>query len=190
MAHILLFHSIRGLRPVEEAAATRLRAAGHTVTVPDLFAGRKVEDVEAGFALMESIGWETVLDRGTAAASGLPDGLVLAGASMGAMLAGAVLRQRPDSAGLLLLHGMAELPTDVRPGLPVQVHLASPDPFEDEGFVAEWAEAAKQRVALEMYRYPGPGHYFLDATLPDYHADSAALVWQRALGFLGRLGAA
>lgn len=187
MAHVLLFHSIRGLRPAEAAMAARLRAAGHEVTLPDLFDGRTVEDVEAGFALQQAIGWETIVARARAAAAGLPAGPVLAGASMGASLVGGALADRPDSAGLVLLHGMAELPPAVRPGLPVQVHMALPDPFEDEDFVAEWAAAAAERVALEMHRYPGPGHYFLDESLPDHDSAAAALAWERVLGFLGRL---
>ena len=39
MAHVLLFHSVIGLRPAVLTAAERLRAAGHTVLTPDLFDG-------------------------------------------------------------------------------------------------------------------------------------------------------
>ena len=72
---------------------------------------------------------------------------------------------------MLLLHGPCEIPVDARPGLPVQAHLAEPEPFDDEGFIADWAEGAREaRVAFELYRYPGAGHYFTDASLPDHDA--------------------
>ena len=36
-------------------------------------------------------------------------------------------------------------------------------------------------------RYPGAGHYFTDATLPDHHAAAAALAQKRVLAFLAGL---
>ncbi|MGV9810010.1 hypothetical protein [Micromonospora chersina] len=67
MAHILLLHSVFGLRPAVLAAADRLRAAGHRVATPDLYEVPAAETVEAGFALFEKIGRDTVLDRARAA---------------------------------------------------------------------------------------------------------------------------
>ena len=39
MGHVLLFHSVLGLRPVERGLADEWRAAGHEVTLPDLYDG-------------------------------------------------------------------------------------------------------------------------------------------------------
>ena len=51
----------------------------------------------------------------------------------------------------------------------------------------EWiAEAEAMPVALEVFRYPGVGHYFTDRTLADYDAAAAELLLGRALAFLGR----
>jgi dienelactone hydrolase len=61
---VVLFHSMFGLRPVELAAAERLRAAGHEVALPDLFDGAIVPgDLDAGFAQMKRIGWDTIVGR-------------------------------------------------------------------------------------------------------------------------------
>ncbi|MGC1215112.1 MAG: dienelactone hydrolase family protein, partial [Micromonospora sp.] len=72
MATILLFHSVYGLRPAVSAAADRLRADRHEVVTPDLYGLPAVETVEEGFALLDKVGRETVLDRARAAARDLP----------------------------------------------------------------------------------------------------------------------
>jgi dienelactone hydrolase len=70
----------------------------------------------------------------------------------------------------------------------VQAHLAEPEPFDDEGFIADWAEAMRAAgLAFELHRYPGAGHYFTDATLPDHDPAAAALAEKRVLAFLARL---
>lgn len=40
VAKIVLFHSVLGLWPMELRAADRLRAAGHEIVTPDLYAGQ------------------------------------------------------------------------------------------------------------------------------------------------------
>src|SRR5438067_1865185 len=50
MAHVALFHSMLGLRPVERLAAERLRQVGHLVTTPDLYDGRTASSMADGFS--------------------------------------------------------------------------------------------------------------------------------------------
>ncbi|MGC3864348.1 dienelactone hydrolase family protein [Micromonospora chersina] len=185
MAHILLLHSVYGLRPAVLAAADRLRAAGHRVATPDLYEVPAAETVEAGFALFEKIGRDVVLDRARAAAADLPAETVLAGFSMGAGVAGALLAERPEAAALLLLHGTGGDPGSVRPGLPVRLHLADPDEYEPQDEVVDWQRAMTAAGAeLRVHRYPGAGHLFTDPGTPDHDAPSAALTWDRVLAFL------
>ncbi|MFU8871527.1 dienelactone hydrolase family protein [Micromonospora sp. SL4-19] len=185
MAHILLLHSVYGLRPAVLAAADRLRAAGHQVTTPDLYGQPAVDTVEEGFALLDKVGRDVVLDRARAAARELPGEAVLAGFSMGAGVAGALLAERPGAAALLLLHGTGGAPDSVRPGLPVQLHLADPDEYEPQAEVDEWLRAMTAAGAdVSVHRYPGPGHLFTDPGVPDHDASAAALTWDRALAFL------
>jgi dienelactone hydrolase len=95
---VALFHSMFGLRPVELDAADRLRAAGHRVVTPDLFAGAvaaepgAVPTMDNGFALMERIGWDTIMARARAAVHDLPPNTVLAGFSMGVGVVGSLCR--------------------------------------------------------------------------------------------------
>ena len=91
-----MLHAIHGLGPAQLAAADRLRAAGHTVSVPDLFAGRTATTVDEGFGLQAEIGWPVICARAEAAAAGLPADTVLAGFSMGAAVASHLWEKRPS----------------------------------------------------------------------------------------------
>jgi dienelactone hydrolase len=156
--------------------------------LPDLFDGRTAESVEEGFAIEAEIGWDELGARAVAAVEAVPPEAVLAGASMGAAVLGHVWPLRPAAAGLLLLHGTAWVPDRPTPGQPVQVHIAEPDAYEAEADIAAWAAAAARAgLAAEVFRYPGAGHYFTDAAIADHDPAAAALVWERALGFLARL---
>ncbi|MGK5675929.1 dienelactone hydrolase family protein [Micromonospora sp. URMC 106] len=185
MGHVVLFHSVYGLRPAVLTAADRLRAAGHTVVTPDLYGEPAAETVEDGFALLRKIGQEAVLDRARVALREAPADAVLAGFSMGAGVAGAMLAERPDAAALLLLCGTGGEPETVRPGLPVQLHLGDPDEYDAEPEVEQWRRAMTEAGAeLSVHRYPGVGHLYTDPDLPDHDPAAAARTWERAIAFL------
>jgi dienelactone hydrolase len=183
MAHIVLFHSILGLRPIEHAMATRFRGEGHSVTLPDLFDGRTTDDFDAGFAIRKEIGNDAIMARATAALAASPDDAVLSGVSFGAFLIAQFWDNRPRMAGALLYAGITPWMTPPRANLPVSAHIARPDPFDDEDFFAEWA-ADRGEAKLELHRYDGVGHYFLDPTLPGHDAANAALCLDRSVAFL------
>ncbi|MET8996854.1 dienelactone hydrolase family protein [Amycolatopsis sp. NPDC004169] len=187
MSDIVVFHSVLGLRPVELGLAGRLRAAGHRVTTPDLYAGRTASTLEEGFALKDAVGWETITDRALHAVRDLPAETALIGVSMGAGVVGTVLPHRPGTAGVVLVHAVGALPAGVRAGLPVQVHVADPDPIAPPAQVAAW-RAAAERVGAEarVFAYPGLGHFYTDADGPEYDAAAAALTWDRVEEFLSR----
>ncbi|MFD7509980.1 dienelactone hydrolase family protein [Streptomyces sp. NPDC059853] len=185
MAHIALFHSVLGLRPVERLAADRLRRAGHRVVTPDLFGGETAATLDQGFALLDRVGWAVVIDRARRALRELPDETVLAGVSMGTGVVTELWPERTATAGVLLLHAPAELPASVRPGTRVQLHAAEPDDFVPPDSVAALRRAARERdVALDVFRYPGAGHFFTDAQLDDHDPAAAELTWRRVLDFL------
>ena len=56
MADVLLFHHAQGLTPGVRAFADELRAAGHTVHVPDLFDGRTFDSIDEGMAFVKGPG--------------------------------------------------------------------------------------------------------------------------------------
>jgi len=101
----------------------------------------------------------------------------------------ALLPARPKTAGVLLLHGIAEIPM-MRVDLPVQVHVANPDMFFPAARVAAWEKAATRAdAAVQLFTYPGVGHFFIDEAPSDHDEASAALAWARTLSFLARLRA-
>ncbi|MER0241863.1 dienelactone hydrolase family protein [Streptomyces sp. HSW2009] len=187
---IVLFHSAYGLRPAVHAAAERLRAAGHEVHVPDLYEGRTVESVEEGRALKDEIGTDELLVRAVRAVAPLSArGLVYAGFSLGGAIAQNLALGDTEARGLLLLHGTSDIAEDAATdGLPVQLHVADPDPFEPHDWLNAWyLRMGRAGADVEVYRYQGAGHLYTDPELPDYDEQAAERTWQVALAFLAEL---
>jgi dienelactone hydrolase len=189
MAEVVLFHHALGLTPGVVAFAGTLRAAGHTVHTPDLFAGRTFGSIEEGIAYAEEIGFPgEVLDRGARAVEALPAGLVYAGFSLGVLPAQKLAQTRPGARGALLFYSCAPVTafgTRWPTGVPVQVHGMDADPmFMSEGDVDAARELIGQAEDGELFLYPGDQHYFADSTLPSYDPGAAALLTERVLGFL------
>jgi len=190
MAEILLLHHAQGLTPGVLALADALRAAGHTVHAPDVYDGRTFTTLDEGIAYAGQVGFDTVMERGRAAADGLPEELVYVGLSLGVMPAQLLAQTRPGARGAVLLHSCVPASEfgSWPAGVPVQVHGMEADPvFADEGDL----DAARQLVAevpdAELFLYPGDQHLFTDSSLPAYDEAAAALVTERVLAFLDRL---
>ncbi|CDR11401.1 dienelactone hydrolase family protein [Streptomyces iranensis] len=187
---IVLFHSSYGLRPAVHEAADRLRAAGHEVVVPDLYEGETAETVEDGMVIKERIGRDELLKRAVTAAAPYSDrGLVYAGFSLGGSLAQNLALADDRARGLLLLHGTSDIADDAAADdLPVQLHVADPDPFEPHDWLNAWYLRMRRAGAdVEVFRYGGAGHIFTDPELPDYDKEAAEATWRVALGFLASL---
>ncbi|MEV7598732.1 dienelactone hydrolase family protein [Kitasatospora sp. NPDC089797] len=190
MAQIVLFHSAHGPRPAVQAAADRLRAAGHTVHTPDLFEGRTFDDTDAAQAFQEEIGGaDELLRRAVTVSAPLSEhGLVYAGFALGGAIAQNLALADEKARGLLLLHGTSDLREDAATSIPVQLHMAEPDPFEPEDWLNAWYLRMRRAGAeVEVHRYQGAGHLFTDPELDDYDADAAEQAWAAALDFLADL---
>ncbi len=201
MTSIVLYHASFGVRPGIEAAADRLRAAGHQVQVVDQYGGRVFDDYDEADEYVQSIGFPALMQLALDAANEQPGPIVAAGFSNGAGMAEFVTAARGGRAGGVLgsvqfsgalpldMVGMAEWPADT----PVQLHYSAGDPRRS----AEWidpflASVTASGSALETYLdYPVSGHLFTDPSLPDeFDAASADLAFERVLEFLARLSAA
>ncbi|AVH97934.1 MULTISPECIES: dienelactone hydrolase family protein [Streptomyces] len=187
---IMLFHSVYGPRPAVEAAADRLREAGHRVWTPDLFDGWTTDSVEEGMAKRDEIGKDELLKRAILAAAPYSErGLVYAGLSLGASVAQTLALGDEKARGLLLLHGTSDLaPNASVDELPVQLHVAEPDPFETDDWLSAWyLRMGRAGADVEIHRYRGAGHLYTDPELPDWDAEAAERTWAVALAFLEEL---
>ncbi|MFF7331096.1 dienelactone hydrolase family protein [Streptomyces sp. NPDC090306] len=193
MAEVLLFHHVHGLTEGVRAFASDLERAGHVVHTPDLYDGKVFDDPDSGAAHASETGFGTLVERGRAAAEGLPASLVLAGFSLGVLPAQNLAQTRPGVRGALLFHSclpVAEFGDAWPQGVPVQVHGME----DDELFVAEGDLDAARALAAstpdaELFLYPGSAHLFADPSLPAYDAPSAALLLERTLAFLAAVDA-
>jgi dienelactone hydrolase len=170
-----------GRRAVEHAAAEGLRAKGLRVVVPDLFTGSAVPGgIAAGFALMEQIGWNTIVDRARRSLSGVPRQAVLGGFSMGAGVIGEIWPERLEAAGVFCLHAPTNVPKGVPVGTPVQLHVAKGDSFAAVAQIADFEQSSSNAgAASTVYEYAAAGHFFTDESLPDYDATATATAWAR-----------
>ncbi|MYT19115.1 dienelactone hydrolase [Streptomyces sp. SID7760] len=192
MAEVLVFHHGQGLTDGVREFAERLRRAGHTVHVPDLFAGQVFDSLDEGIAYVESIGFGTVIASGTAAAEKLPAELVYLGFSLGVLPAQKLAQTRPGATGALLLEACIPAsefggawPQDV----PVQVHGMDADPFfAGEGDVDAARALVETAADAELFLYSGDRHLFTDSSLASYDEHAATQTVQRVLGFLDRIG--
>jgi dienelactone hydrolase len=191
MPFIVLFHSMLGLRSVELQAAQRLRRHGHEVVTPDLYEGRTATSFDEGFRLMREIGWAVITQRARRSVQPLPADAVLSGLSMGVGVVGTLLPERGQTAGVLMLHALADIPDTARPGLPLQVHVGALDvEFAPPASVATWRDSASRRGAqAHVFTYPNAGHFYTDASLPDHDEHASELTWQRIEDFLHSLQA-
>jgi len=190
LMNIMLFHSTFGPRPAVHRAADRLRAAGHEVWTPDLFEGRTFDEVEEARAYKDGIGKEELLKRAVLAAAPYSErGLVYAGFSLGAAVAQTLALGDGKARGLLLLHGTSDIAENASVDeLPVQLHVAEPDPFETDDWLSAWyLRMGRAGADVEVYRYAGAGHLYTDSDLPDYDEEAAEATWRVALGFLDSL---
>jgi dienelactone hydrolase len=190
MTELILFHHAQGLTDGVRAFAEDLRAAGHTVHVPDLYEGRTFPNVATGVRhAAQEVGFETIIARGRDAAAELPDDIVYAGFSLGVLPAQMLAQTRAGARGALLMPGCVapeELGGPWPDGLPVQVHMMDGDeemlPPNEDLAAARELEATVETA--ELFLYPGDRHLFTDRSLAAYDADAAALLMQRVLAFL------
>ena len=192
MADLILFHHAQGLTDGVRAFADELQAAGHRVTVPDLYDGETFETLEEGLGYARQVGFDAIRERGLQAAEGLPSGIVYAGFSLGAMPAQELAQVRSGARGALLFHSCippSEFGSPWPQGVPVQIHGMDADTiFVDDGDLAAARDLVKTVDGAELFLYSGDQHLFADSSLPAYDEGATTLLRQRVLDFLSRVG--
>jgi dienelactone hydrolase len=192
MTEILLFHHALGLTTGCLSFADELRAAGHVVHAPDLYQGKTFTELADGVGHAEQVGFDTIMERGRLAGDSLPNEIVYAGFSLGAMPAQMLAQTRPGTKGALLFHSCVPTSEFGQPwpqGVPVQLHMMDADewvlpPNEDLDVARQLAETIE---TAELFLYPGDRHLFADNSLPDYDEAAATLLKKRVLRFLDNI---
>jgi dienelactone hydrolase len=190
LAEVLLFHHAQGLTPGVLAFARELEAGGHVVHTPDLYDGRTFASLDEGVGYAKEVGFGTIVERGRQAAEGHPGELVYCGLSLGVMPAQLLAQTRAGAKGAVLISAAipaSELGESWPSEVGLQMHL-----MEDDEWAVEDLPAARELErtvdGAELHLYPGDGHLFSDSSLPDYDEPAAALLTQRVLAFLERVG--
>jgi len=191
MSEILLYHHVQGLTDGVRAFADELRQAGHTVHTPDLFDGRSFETLEDGMAFARETGFDTLGERGVAAAEDIGPEVVYAGFSFGVTIAQRLAQTRAGARGALLMYSclpVSEFGEAWPEGVPAQVHGKAGDEFFLEDIEAARA-LADSTDQVDLFLYPGTEHLFADSSLPSYDPEAAALLTERVLAFLDNVHA-
>ena len=190
MTTVLLFHHAQGQTKGFLAFADELRQAGHTVHAPDLYDGNTFRDLNEGVAYAEKVGFPEIIRRGADAAKEQPADIVYAGFSLGVLPAQSLAQTRPGARGAIFFHACvptSEFGGSWPVGVPLQIHMMDSDPWtEEDRPVAE--ALVKEVEGAELFLYPGSDHLFADSSLDDYDEQAAALLKERTLAFLHRVG--
>ncbi len=187
MTDIVIFHSALGLRPGVQGFADHLRAAGHTVHVPDLYDGHVFDDLDAGIAYRDTLGIPEIGQRAQNAVADLPTDLVYSGFSLGAAPAQLLAQTRPGARGAVLMHGALPSAAFAVPWpvvVPLEIHTMRDDAWVDLPIAAALADESTDG---QLHLYPGSGHLFDDPDLLDYDPAASVLMRKRILSFLTRL---
>jgi dienelactone hydrolase len=190
VAELLLFHHAQGLTAGVLSFADELRAAGHVVHTPDVYDGKTFTDLDDGVGYAREVGFDTVFERGRLAAEGLPNEIVYAGFSLGAMPAQMLAQTRSGAKGALLFHSSvppSEFGGPWPQGVPLQIHIMEADEWALEGDLDAARELDETVESAELFLYPGDRHLFADSSLPDYDETAATLLKQRVLSFLDNI---
>jgi len=169
MTDLVLFHAALGRRPAIEVLAEQVRAAGHGVVAPDLYAGRTFDDVDAGVAEADRIGMATLLARAADAVANLPADVVYLGISLGCVPAMQLAGARPGARGIVQVQS-AVTPADLDlpgwpDGLALQLHVSPDDPWQDD---PDRLTSLVPADLVEVHAYPGTQHLFMDHDLADH----------------------
>lgn len=193
MTNVVVFHHAQGLTPGIREFATRLDAAGHVVTAPDLFEGKTFDSVAAGVAFAEQIGFDNVLDRGKSATESLDPDAVYIGFSLGVLPAQLLAQTRAGARGAVLVSAcvpVSEFGSGWPAGVPVQVHGMDRDEFfAGEGDLEAARALVESTPDAELFLYPGSAHLFADPSTSDYVESAAVLFNERVDSLLAEIDA-
>jgi carboxymethylenebutenolidase len=185
---VVVVHDFFGLQQSFRSYADALNDEGFTVLVPDLYDGVVADSTDTARAFAKSLDIDRTHDRLRAAFEYLESNwhplVGVVGFSLGGSLAVALAEESAAEAAVLY-YGFGDFDPD-RWTSPCLGHFAE----QDEWVPPAQVEDAFSRLApvdpeLEVYLYPGVGHWFANSDVPSaYNPSVAQLAFQRTADFL------
>lgn len=160
MIDVIIYHHAQGLTAGVQEFAERLMAAGHRVMVPDLYDGETFDTVDEGVEHAETIGFDTIIDRGVSVATATDNRFACVGFSLGVLPAQNLAQTHRRAAGAVLCHAAIPLGTfaDEWPsGVALQIHTSERDPLGDFEDARELAKPRARERTLRLRHCGAPG---------------------------------
>lgn len=186
---LLFLHAWWGLTDFFKSQCDRFAAEGFVTFAPDFFdgkqtadreeAGKLVSGSESDFPAMQALAEAAAMHlQKHPAVTGKK--LAVIGFSFGAAYALVLDEALPEAFDrVVLFYGMAGADVN-KSKAKVLAHFAETDEFEPIENVHKM-----KAPNLEVYVYPGTGHWFFESNRSDaYNAEAAKLAWERTLAFL------
>ena len=196
---LVVVQEIFGVNAHMRDVTDRYAQAGYVAVAPALFdrveTGVELAYDQEGMVRGQAIAWGTLtieeaLADVTATAAALAAELGgaghvgVVGFCYGGMLAAATASRTPDQVAAAVAYypsRSAQLLVDDRPSVPLLVHLGD----EDQGITPEDGRTLEARwPTATFHRYAGAGHGFNCDQRAGFHAEAAALAFDRSVAFL------
>jgi dienelactone hydrolase len=180
----LLFHHAQGLTDGLRALVERLRAVGHTVHTPDMYAGQVFARLDDGVAHAGRIGHDAIEDIARRTALHHPTADTVIGFSLGAFPAQLLAQEWRRVRHCMLIGGAMpphEIDGEWRHDVRLSIHVADPDDWVP---ATQLAPLLARAPGAHVHRYQGKGHMFVDPSSADYDADAADLFEERLVEWL------
>lgn len=190
---VLVAHAWWGLKPFFVGLVDRFAAEGFLTLAPDIFGnGELVTTIDDAQARMDSASFAEMAARVASAHDALMadparsgEAIGLVGFSMGAWVGGHLAATARDVAAVIVAYGTDELANHRTSRAAYQGHFVPDDEWEPDEAVDTWAESLRAGGRpIELHRYPGTKHWFLESDRPEYDASAANLFWERTVPFL------
>lgn len=187
---VLLLHSWWGLTSFFRRTADRLSDDGYTVLAPDLNFGRTFDDPDAAREHLQEADANRLASLTLSAARLLEDRsagarLGVVGFSMGASLGLWASVRLPDTIGAVVAFYGVQSADFEGAAASYQIHLAESDPLVDpEEAVVMEATMGMEALDVEVFTYPGTGHWFFESDREAFDRIAAERSWDRTRAFL------
>ena len=196
---VVVLHAWWGLTEPFQRVCDRLAQAGFVALAPDLYHGKTTSTVEEARALGGALDqdmerWRSdiaaavqVLRQYTAAdLAGGHDKLAFVGFSLGGAYALDMSVTLADEIAVVVIF------YDCYPGLDYAraksaylCHYAEDDSFVSTEAISQMEQELQAAGRpVNVYRYPGTRHWFMEENRPEYDAEAARLAWERTIQFL------